>query len=231
VISIVLPELEVIDRAQVRQIMARYMRGKSLNILEAGCGRKWFFNKGDHTITGVDMDPDAREHRKNVKKDLDRAVLGDLRTVPLPPGSYDVIYSSFVLEHLDGAEGVLDRFVKALRPGGLLMLAFPDRDSVYGFFTRITPFWFHVFYKKYFEGYQNAGKPGFSPFPTHHDEVIARGNFLDNCANNGLSVREEYGFHTVPRMVLRFIRIVGWLSFGKLASRHVNLMCLLQKDS
>ncbi|MGH8167190.1 MAG: class I SAM-dependent methyltransferase [Woeseiaceae bacterium] len=164
-------DLAVVDRPGVQAIMARCIdqSGKNLNILEAGCGRRWPFKKGSHTITDIDMDQHALDFRRDQQNDLDVAVLGDLRELELPTASFDVIYSAFVLEHVDGAEKVLDNFVSWLKPGGLLMLTFPDRDGVYGFFTRITPFWFHVLYKKYVEGIKNAGKPGFVPYETFHD--------------------------------------------------------------
>lgn len=226
-----MPDLIVVDRPTIQAIMARSINdaGKCLHILEAGCGRRWPFEKGDHTITGIDMDQHALDFRQKQKKDLDVAVLGDLREVQLAPASFDVIYSAFVLEHVDDAEKVLDNFVLWLKPGGLLMLTFPDRDGVYGFFTRITPFWFHVLYKRYVEGIKNAGKPGFVPYETFHDQVISRRSFLEYAAANGLSAREEYGFGHVPKSVWAFIKLVGLLSFGKLASDHINLMYVLQK--
>jgi hypothetical protein len=36
---------------------------------------------------------------------------------------------------------VLGRLIPAIRPGGLLLLRIPDRDSVYGFATRHSPYW------------------------------------------------------------------------------------------
>ena len=38
--------------------------------------------------------------RRTVQKDLHKAILGDLRTLHLPNDAYDVVYSSFVLEHI-----------------------------------------------------------------------------------------------------------------------------------
>jgi SAM-dependent methyltransferase len=221
--------LKLLDRKARHRVMADYLEGQSFNILEAGCGRKWPYPKGDHTITGIDMDPDALDYRQRERKDLDHTMLGDLRTTALKPSTYDVIYCAFVLEHLDGAQAVLDKFVKALKPGGLLMLTFPDRDGVYGFFTRITPFWFHVFYKRHIERIKTAGKPGFGPYETFHNKVISRRLFREYATTNGLQVREEFCFGNVPSAAVRaFIKVVGLLS--NLASGHVNLGYVLQKE-
>jgi 2-polyprenyl-3-methyl-5-hydroxy-6-metoxy-1,4-benzoquinol methylase len=85
----------------------------SLNILEAGCGRRWPFDLAgtEYRLTGVDLDQAALEIRKTRERDLHEAIHGDLRTVALPAGAYDVIYNSYVLEHVDGAEQVLRNFL------------------------------------------------------------------------------------------------------------------------
>ena len=166
-----------------RIIRQRAAAGGKLRILEAGCGLAWEIDMHgiSHTLVGVDMDRDALEIRKTRTRDLHEAVLGDLRSVPLEPGSFDIVFNSFVLEHIRGAEGVLDNFWRWLKPGGILILRLPDRASVYGFMTRITPFWFHVLFKKHVEGVKDAGKPGCVPFPTFYDGIVSRRGIRDWC--------------------------------------------------
>lgn len=223
------PELLIVDHGTAWRRMGRYLAGRSLTILEAGCGRKWPFEKGGHTITGIDVDAYALEHRTSVERDLDRAIVADLRDVELPQETYDVIYCAFVLEHVDGARPVLDKFVHALKPGGLLMLTFPDRDSVYGFFSRYTPLWLHVLFRRYVRNQRDAGRPGFPPYATCYDPVIARRGFLAYVRERGLTVREEYGFMGLPAGLEACIKAAGALSLGRLATRHANLMYILQK--
>src|SRR5688572_850169 len=152
-----------------KQMLERYIRENaakngSLNILEAGCGQTWALNlQGvNYHLTGVDVDRAALEIRKHKTKDLDEIVEGDLCTVDLRENQYDVIYNSYVLEHIDGAETVMKNFLRWLKPGGIMILRFPDRQTAYGFMTRFSPFWFHVFFKKVLMGDPNAGKPGFA---------------------------------------------------------------------
>ena len=80
-----------------------------MQILEAGCGQRWSLQLEEvqYFLTGVDVDPQALAIRKNVMKDLDEAIVGDLRTVVFSAGRFDVIYNAYVLEHILGAEGVL----------------------------------------------------------------------------------------------------------------------------
>jgi len=202
---------------------------EELQILEAGCGRKWAIDLSGtrYRLTGVDLDAKALEHRKNSVRDLDEAIVGDLRAIDFPRGRFDVIYSAFVLEHVEGAEEVLEKLVLWLKPGGLLILQVPDRDSVYGFFARKTPFWFHVFYAKHFnEHYRRlgtAGKPGSGPYPTHHDPVIGRAQFRKFAAEHGLELEQEYGFRRLPRGQQLLTTAVSLLTLRRLASDHVDL--------
>lgn len=83
-----------------------------LNILEAGCGRRWMLKLEGlkYVLTGVDINAKSLEIRKNEYNDLDEIIIGDLRTIELEESKYHVIFNSFVLEHIYGAEKVLDNF-------------------------------------------------------------------------------------------------------------------------
>ncbi len=105
--------------AEEMDVMAHHIKQKAiskgiLNILEAGCGTRWALDlEGvDYTLMGVDIDKNALDIRKNNQRDLDIAIIGDLCNVRLRDNEYDVIYSSYVLEHVNGAEGVLENFMR-----------------------------------------------------------------------------------------------------------------------
>jgi len=53
--------------------------------------------------------------RREKYGDLDVELVADLRDVQLPVGAFDVVYCSFLLEHVSGAREVLDRFRTAVR--------------------------------------------------------------------------------------------------------------------
>jgi len=135
--------------------------GEILQVLEAGCGREWYFKLEGiaYELTGVDLDERALEARRVQKRDLDKAIVGDLRTVSLEPDKYDVVYCAFVLEHVADANAALANLARSLRPGGILIVRVPDRDSVHGFVTRFTPHWVHVFYHRHAWGLKDAESP------------------------------------------------------------------------
>ena len=133
-----------------------------LEILEAGCGHRWTLDlEGvDYRLTGIDLDACAMESRLATEGDLDDAIVADL-SVPgtIEEGRYDVIFSSYVLEHIQDAEIALDNMVNGLKPGGILLLRIPDRDSVQGWTVRHTPFSVHVAYYRYVVGYGTPESP------------------------------------------------------------------------
>lgn len=210
-----------------------------LRILEAGCGTMWSLRlEGvEYQLTGVDVDRDALEVRQRNARPTDRLMYGDLRSRELfPAEQFDAIFNSFVLEHVDGAERVLDNFMYWLKPGGTLLLRIPDRDSVYGFVTRMTPFWFHVLYKRHVQKVKNAGKPGYDPFPVFYDPVVSRRGIHRYCAEHGCKVHDEAGYaNYLPKGGLMavltgtLVRLVSLLSLNKLSWRYNNLAFVIEK--
>lgn len=209
--------------------------GKSeLAILEAGCGRRWPLKLEGvrYRLTGVDLDEKALRSRR----DLDEAIVGDLRSLDLGDRQFDVIYNSFVLEHVRNAERVLENFARWLKPDGLLIIKLPDRDTAFGFVTKITPFWFHVAYHKYILRRWNAGRPGFGPYPTYYDRVVSRGGLATFCSAHQLRINDEYGSCDYciektagTRLALIAAVLVSLLSMGRLPWRHNNLTYVLTK--
>ena len=219
-------------------VVQKAMNGYRLQILEAGCGLRWPLNLSgiQYTLTGIDIDKNALDLRKSKFNDLNEVIIGDLRSVELEESKYDVIYNSFVLEHIDNAQSVLDNFDKWLKPGGILILRMPDRNSVYGFVTRATPHWFHVYYKKYIKGRLNAGKPGFGPYPTFYDSIVSRVGIHEFCKNSNLIIKEEYGEENylkgrgfISVLIKLFAQSLSLLSLGRLAWEYNNLIYVLEK--
>lgn len=198
-----------------------------LRILEAGCGRDWPLHlSAPYRLTGLDLDPDALAART----DLDEAVVGDLRTAEFAPRSFDVIYSAYVLEHVRGAERVLERFLHWLAPRGLMIIQVPDRDSAYGFLTRITPLWAHVLVYRYMFGLDWAGTVGHGPYPTYHEKVVSERGITEFCRRNGLPSPELHRMCSYEhnRPVRLGALATSILSAGRLAWRHNNLLLIVQ---
>jgi SAM-dependent methyltransferase len=210
-----------------------------LKILEAGCGRMWSLHlEGvNYWLTGLDLDERAMKTRMIETGDLDEAIVGDLRTAELPP-DFDIIFSSFVLEHVHGAEQVLDRLVDALRPGGLLLIRIPDRDSVWGFVARTTPHWLHVQYKRRIRRRPLAGTPGRGPYPAVYDRVVSATGISRYAEQRGLRIEDVYAsnshlsfFGRLAPVADLALRVIARFSFGRLTARYSNLAFVLRKVS
>ncbi len=222
----------------IRRLAGRFVehsddRAEPMRILEAGCGREWELDLGsiDYELTGVDLDAHALEHRRSVIRDLDVGIVGTIcdRTI-VQPGYYDIVYSAYVLEHIDGAQVALDNFTKWVRPGGLIVMLLPNRDSVYGWLARHTPHRVHVWIYRYLFGNRNAGKPGFSPYPTYHDPELAPNALLAFCRERDFCVLEFFAVNTFlgdPGPKSSIIRLgmktIGRFSRGRLSPEKANI--------
>jgi SAM-dependent methyltransferase len=222
-----------------KHIKQKATDGVPLHILEAGCGQNWPLELEDiqFTLTGNDIDRDMLLLRKAKHNDLDEMIVGDLRFLDLQEHRYDVIFNSYVLEHIDGAEGVLENFSNWLKPGGILILRIPDRNSVRGFVARNTPFWFHMFYVKYILGLRDAGTTGEGPFRAFYDPIVSRAGIHEFCRKNRFIIKEEFGHgsHLESKgirgiLIYLFVRAVSLLSLGKLASDHTDITYILEKE-
>lgn len=218
--------LEIIeDRKQEIEMIESLIRkedshNEPVRILEAGCGRRWPFKMEgiQHILTGVDMDKAALEIRKNTLGDLHETVEGDLCSVDLGADRYDVIYCSFVLEHVKRADVVMKNFVKWIKPNGIIIIKIPDPYSVQGYITRITPYWFHVFYYRFILGHKTAGKPGYAPsfFISYVNKTSnrVRGGFFSSPPHtppcgSAQAVHEDYraGSPSSVRSIKRLVRL------------------------
>lgn len=210
-----------------------------LRILEAGCGREWYLKPENVALelTGIDLDTVALNHRLNDSKDLHKAIVGDLRTAALPFEAFDVVYCSFVLEHILGAEQALDNMLQSLKPNGLLIIRVPDLDGVQTFLARRLPRWVAITYYRHVWKIKNAGKPGFAPYPTFHEAVISRSGFHDYCKSRGLSLINEYGVGSyrsrgsgvISHLVPYLARLVAIGSRGKVHDDYVDLTYVARK--
>jgi SAM-dependent methyltransferase len=212
----------------------------AIDILEAGCGQRWLLKLDgkNYFLTGVDLDKDALEIRKTVRKDLHEAIHGDLRTIAFDNRRFDVVYSAFVLEHISGAEDVLTRMTGWLKPNGLIIIEIPDPQSVKGLITRLSPHWFHVFYYRFILGIKTAGHPGHGPYKTYFDRVVSRRGIREFCARNGLQVEAEFAFATdgpknpmMRKLVATATKIVNVLTLGLFSDKHADLLYVLRRPA
>jgi SAM-dependent methyltransferase len=158
------------------------------------------------------------------------AILGDLRMISLPPRSFDIVHCALLLERIPHAALVLDRFVAALRPGGLLLLRVRDRDCAAAALDRITP----GPMRRTLWGRLHAGEPG--PLPALYDPVTSARGLQAYALSHGLVLVRRETARTVPEPPGGLTGAIGvaraliaWLSRGRLTDAHDELLYVIRK--
>jgi len=122
------------------------LNGKDhIRVLEAGCGSASQINFAP-LVHAVGIDIEAGELEKNAA--VQEKILGDIQDYPLPKEDFDVVVCWMVLEHLSRPKDALTNLFRTVKPGGIVILGFPNLASIKGLVTKFTPFWFHkLFYR------------------------------------------------------------------------------------
>ncbi len=168
--------------------------GRPVHLLRAGCltspdelGLDLLRASGlEIEVTTVDED------RPEFAGLADEVTLGDLRTVPLPPRSVDIVYCSLLLDRISHVELVLDRFVAALRPGGLLLLRIRDPDCATAVLDRHLPEWA----RRALWAQRYPGLPG--PFPAVYSPDASDRGIHDYVHMRGLIIAHRETGNTWP---------------------------------
>lgn len=166
----------ILDRAIDAAMSAR--GGAAIEVaLDVGCGRQSnVVFPGARKVVGTDLDIEGLRLNKTV----DAAVEADIVAADIPAVSVDAIACIYVLEHVAHPDQVFAKFARALRPGGVLVIAVPNVAAPKAKITRITPLWFHKFVYQRLLGRRDAEHG--MPFATVLDPAI-RPDRLENLAS------------------------------------------------
>jgi SAM-dependent methyltransferase len=173
------------DRALNEGIARRLKPGD--RVLDAGCGcdapiAEKHAQAADRCI-GVDL---VEVFTPPPGVDVIRA---DLNRLPFRPGSFDLIFSRSVLEHLEEPGATFKEFSRVLRPGGGLILVTPNKYDYASLLARMIPNRMHgTFLKK------TQGEDVYDDFPTYF-----------RC-NSGRAIRNALKDTDLRLSDIRFIR-------------------------
>jgi 2-polyprenyl-3-methyl-5-hydroxy-6-metoxy-1,4-benzoquinol methylase len=110
--------------------MVRELTGlRTGTLLDYGAGTGAFLDtmkRAGWTVTGLEPDDVARGV---AKQRYDLELKGPEELSALPPGSFDVITLWHVLEHVHDLQVTVSRLERALKPGGILVIAVPNFTS------------------------------------------------------------------------------------------------------
>jgi SAM-dependent methyltransferase len=170
-----------------------------LRVLEIGCGRgdiapfPWE-RYGSVRLTGVDLDPGARENRQIQEFMLLRAG----RPWPLPDSFFDLALARYVLEHVCDAQHFLDNVWRVLRPGGSFLFLTPNSRHPAALTSRLLPVrWKRTLLER------TRSVPGHQVYPTHYGMNTA----------GQLKALAEQSFFAVETLLTRELVPCAYLDF------------------
>lgn len=143
--------------------VTRLLEGREpIAVLEAGCGSTGHIDLGDKLrLTGIDIS--ENQLRRNAQ--LDERILGDIQSYRWPAPRFDAVVCWDVLEHLPRPAAALDNLFDAVKPGGIVVLAFPNLYSLKGLVTKLTPYFVHVWFYRLMGDHRPMEE--FDQFPTY----------------------------------------------------------------
>lgn len=114
--------------------LLRSLIDSNKKILDLGCGEGTRLSLLSKSGTGVDISSKAINLAKKKYPKLN-FILGNLEKLPFKDGSFDLVYSAYVFEHLMNPEKVIDGVVRVLRRSGNIVIICPN----YGAPNRASP--------------------------------------------------------------------------------------------
>lgn len=200
-------------------------RGQTV-ALDAGCGinapltRKY---GGQIRVVGIDL-------CQGLPCDL-QVVNGDLSKLPFRDGSFSLIFSRSVFEHLSQPYEVMDEFHRVLKPKGTCIILTPNRYDYSSIVAAVTPHWFHDWFVR--RVYVSAA---YDTFPT-----VYRANtpgFFRSLVRRGKawSVQHLRGVRHYPanlafsRLLFRLGVLYDWgIARARLTALQPTLLAVLEK--
>jgi SAM-dependent methyltransferase len=119
-------------RAIVRDAVASLALPADSRILDAGCGsgRNMVELTAFGTVYGIDIAPYSVDQARS--RGLANVTLGSLTEMPYDEGSFDLITSLDVIEHIEDDVAVLRELLRVAKPGGTLLVTVPAYPALWG---------------------------------------------------------------------------------------------------
>ncbi len=180
-----------------------------LKVLEAGCGSASHIHMSDCSVTGIDISPYQLERNQR----LTERICADLHQYDNPAWaqSFDVIICWDVLEHLQNPKIVVEKFFKWLKPGGKIVLGYPNPQIWKGVVTKYSPYFVHQLFYRIASGTPfSASKTDQGPFQTVFAKEIQLYALMSSAFSNGyeptfFATYESYQNRFVKRYLPHFV--------------------------
>lgn len=195
-------------------------------ILDLGCGRGGLVEQLDvslHQVTGIDPDwQSLLEHRLALPR-----VQGASDWLPFSPCSFDLIFASWVLEHVERPFWMLTSIHRVLKPGGVFIFITPNRQHPLAQLNRLAGRFGQLQGRLVELLYRRAAD---DTFPTYY-RANATHQLERLCHQTGLTL---HALHAVPDPTyLAFnpmmYRLSVWLENTLPPNRKIHLVGVLKR--
>ncbi len=154
--------------------------------LDGGCGTGFLSRQllaRGCSVIGVDASTEMlRIAQSQTPEEMESACLycrvATIECLPLPDASFDGVVCSSVIEYLDRPEACLAELSRVLKPGGILLLSAPNRQSLLRRCLKLA--------------YAVSGVFSANPWPDYMGYSMneySRADFIQSLERHGLSVR------------------------------------------
>lgn len=181
-------------------------------VLDVGCGRgrrvddRCAFRNSlqdlrghNRTVIGIDVDADAATNPY-----LDQfQLIESLNRWPVENESIDLLYSDFVLEHVENPLGFFDEAARVLKPGGFICLRTPNAWSYISLVSKLVPNRFHAHVVAFAQGKRSAR----DVFPTYY-----------RC-NSRRKLGKQLSSHAIDACVYSIEADPSYMTFSRTAYR------------
>jgi ubiquinone/menaquinone biosynthesis C-methylase UbiE len=125
------PDENFRNHFKVYELASQFVRDK--DVLDCGSGTgygsAYLAQQGARSVTGIDYSREAVAFaRKRYSDKLLRFVEMDAQQMSLPDASFDFVFSSENLEHLPDPRANVSEIRRVLRPGGVALIATPNKE-------------------------------------------------------------------------------------------------------
>jgi SAM-dependent methyltransferase len=198
-------------------------------VLDIGAGtgqlNAYDIKRSVRQLVGVDLDP-----RVGANALLDSGVRGDMFALPFRNGSFDVVFSIYVLEHVGQPAALVADMYRVLRPGGICLALTPNLFHYVTLASRLSPTGFHRWIN------EKRGRPAADTFPTCY-RLNSRGTVkrqfetagFETVAIDAIEVQPNYLTMTALTyaMGIAYERAVN--ATERLSAFRVNLITVFRK--
>lgn len=141
-------------RAFFLEVLGRNGPPSSMRLLDFGCGNATmagFFAAKGYRVEGLDISATVIEKNRQRFPHIPFHLANPGEPAPFADGSFDIIWSSEVIEHVYDVHGLFADFARLLRPNGLLVLTTPYHGKIKNLVTvlfffekHFDPTWQHI---------------------------------------------------------------------------------------